>query len=86
MNSTQKLELPLRGDETSAKKYLEEKDLGTFTSYETTDPRFSNDYGLSYNYYVSGQTYETYWGNTGITYEWKTEFGYYPIISSITYS
>jgi len=78
--------LPLRADETSAKKYLEDNNLGTFASLTSNGEKFSNDYGGGYNYYVSGETYITYWLNTGITYEWRTEFGYYPTIESITYS
>lgn len=78
--------LPLRADETTAKKYLEDTGLGTYSSFTSNDCTFSNDYGKTYNYYVSGETYTTYWQNTGITYEWRTEFGYYPTISSITYS
>lgn len=79
-------ELPLRADETTAKKFLEDKSLGTFDSFESTDPKFSNNYGSTYNYYLSGETTTEYWGNTGLTYEWITEFGYLPIITSITYS
>lgn len=80
-------ELPLRADETTAKKYVEDNGLGTYNSFKADgNVRFSNDYGKTYNYYVSGLTYETYWGNSGITYEWRTEFGYDPIISSIDYS
>lgn len=77
--------LPLRADDVSANKYLEEENLGNLVNYISTQNNFSNDYGQLYNYYISGETIETYWGNTGITYDWKTEFGYYPIISTITY-
>ena len=80
-------ELPIRADETTAKKYVEDKNLGTYNSFKTDGKvLFSNDYGNAYNYYVSGLTYETYWGNSGISYEWRTGFGYDPIISSIDYS
>ena len=78
-------ELPLRADETTAKKYLEDNGLGTYSSFESSNPNFSNKYGNAYNYYLSGETTTEYWGNTGITYEWRTEFGYYPVITSITY-
>jgi hypothetical protein len=80
-------ELPLRGDIVSAKKYLEDNNLGTFNSFTTNkNVRFSNNGGIAYNYYLSGQTYTTYWGNTGVTYEWRTGFGYESIIDSIDYT
>jgi hypothetical protein len=78
--------LPLRGDDDTAKKYVEVNNLGTLTSYTTTNPKFSNDGGVAYNRYLSGVTYDTYWGNTGITYAWVTEYGYYPIIDTIEFS
>lgn len=79
-------EKPLRADATTAKKYLEETGLGTYSSFTSGDPVFSNNYGYVYQYYVSGGTYTDYWLNTGVTYDWRTEFGYYPVITSITYS
>lgn len=77
-------ELPLRADETTAKKFLEENELGELDNFESSKNKFSNDYGNLYNYYVSGDTYTNYWGITGYTYEWKTEFGYSPVITSIS--
>lgn len=79
--------LPIRADEISAKRFIEENNLGEYDSFVSkNDNRFSNDYGHLYNYYLSGQTYVDYWLNTGITYEWRTEFGYYPTINSINYT
>jgi hypothetical protein len=80
-------ELPIRADATSAQAYIEEKALGTYTSFTSNnDNRFANDGGHLYNYYISGETYTDYWLNTGVTYSWRTEFGYYATISGITYS
>jgi hypothetical protein len=80
-------ELPIRADEISATRYIEDKGLGSYDSFlSNNDNRFSNDGGQPYNYYVSGETYVDYWLNTGITYEWRTEFGYYPTIASIDYT
>ncbi len=77
---------PLRADVTTATKYLEETGLGTYSSMTSGDNRVSNEYGHVYNYYISGETYTDYWLNTGLTYEWRTEFGYQPIILTLTYS
>lgn len=83
--SSQLKELPLKSDVTTAKKYLEDNNLGTYVSFTSNDVRFSNEGSTAYNYYVSGLTYTTYWKNTGITYEWRTEYGYSSTINSITY-
>ena len=79
-------ELPLRADATSAQAYIEDKGLGSYSSFTSGEPRFSNEYGLAYQWYASGVTYQTFWGHTGLTYGWVTEFGYQPIITTITYS
>jgi len=80
-------ELPIRADATSAARYIEDKSLGTYGSFTSAmDNRFSDGGGHSYNYYISGATYTDYWLNTGITYEWRTEFGYDPTISTIIYT
>ena len=80
-------ELPIRADETSAKKFITDQGLGTYSSFESAkDNRFSNEYAHSYNYYLSGETYTDYWLNSGLTYEWRTEFGYGPTIASIDYT
>ena len=79
--------LPLRADATSAQRYIEEESLGSYDSFTSNDDnRFSNDGGHTYNYYLSSVTYTDYWLNTGITYSWRTEYGYYPTIASITYT
>jgi len=76
-------DLPLKADETTAKKYLEDTNSGTYVNFTSNDVRFSNDGGVAYNYYVSGKTYITYWGNSGVTYEWRTGYGYENTIRSI---
>jgi len=78
--------LPLRADATTATRYVEEMG-GTYSSFTSAlDNRFSDGGGHAYNYYVSGITTTDYWLNTGITYEWRTEFGYDPTIATITYA
>lgn len=66
----------IAGDDASVKQYLLDNGFPTgSTSYVLEDQRFSNDGGLSYQYWdtTSGAT-------------WKTEFGYRPIVTSVTYS
>ena len=85
--NSQLWELPLKSDVTTAMKYVEENNLGTYSSFTSNENvRFSNDGSILYNYYISGATYTDYWENTGITYEWRTESGHDAIITSITYS
>lgn len=80
-------ELPIRADATSAKRYIQDNGLGTYGSFTSAmDNRFSDSGGHSYNYYVSGVTTTDYWLNTGVTYAWKTEYGYGPTIATITYT
>jgi hypothetical protein len=80
-------ELPLRADDTSVERYFIDKNIDKSWSLYTVKPnRFSNDYGETYNYYISGETYTTYWQNSVTIYEWRTEFGYYPIVDTIEYS
>ena len=80
-------DLPIRADATSATKYIEDKGLGSYSSFVSADDnRFSNDYGHAYNYYISGETITDYWMITGHSYEWRTEFGYGPTIASIDYT
>jgi len=79
--------LPLRADATSAARYIEENGLGTYGSFTSNDDnKFSNDGGNRYQYYVSGVTYVDYWLNSGYSYEWRTEYGYYPTIATIVYT
>jgi len=79
--------LPLRSDITTATKYIQENSLGSYSSFTSdSDNRFSDDGGHAYNYYVSGVTYIDYWQNSGITSEWRTEFGYGSTIETITYT
>jgi len=77
-------EIPLYGDNDTVEKYLEEMDLGSLVSFTSGGNRFSNDFGHTYNKYLSGVTYTDYWLNTGVTHEWRTEFGYLPIVETIT--
>ena len=79
--------LPIRADATSAERYIQDNGLGTYGSFTSAmDNRFSDGGGHPYNYYVSGVTTTDYWLNTGVTYAWKTEYGYSATISTITYS
>lgn len=59
MNFPEKIlgELPLKADDITARKFIEDNDLGTLVSFESSNPKFSNNHGTTYNYYVSGQTY-----------------------------
>ena len=81
-------ELPLLGDQTTAKKYLEENSLGAFSSMTTSSPVFSNDGSRVFQQYISGQTWSK--GDpsylSGKTYEWRTISGYDSIILTITHS
>jgi len=79
-------DLPIRADATSAERYIQEKNLGTYSSFTSADDnRFSDGGGHAYNFYMSGVTTTDYWLNTGITYTWKTEFGYDATIGTISY-
>lgn len=78
--------LPLRADATTAERYIQDMGLGTYSSFTSNGNIFSDSGSQLYNYYVSGETYTDYWLNTGITYEWRTESGYYPTIATIDYS
>jgi len=79
--------LPIRADDTSAKRYIQDNELGTYNSFTSAmDNRFSDGGGHAYNFYMSGVTITEYWLNTGITYEWKTEYGYDATIGTITYT
>ena len=69
------MELPIRSDNTTVTKYMDENQLGSYSSYEPSDVKFSNSYGQLYNIY-----------RTDISpNKWFTEFGYDTVVESINY-
>lgn len=68
----------IAGDNESVKQYLLDNGFPTgTTSYVKEDQRFSNDGALTYQYWEWDAQLT---GNT-----WKTEFGFRPIATSVTY-
>ena len=68
-------DIPLRADDASVNQFCTEHRY-TLSSYTQDQGRFSNDGARLYNCYV--QT------TTGSTYGWKDEYGYAPVVTSIT--
>ena len=69
----------LRADEASVDQYCIDNDI-TKVSYTPEQQRFSNDGGLSYQYYGIEV------GSTGTTLTWNTVFGYEKVVQELIYS
>jgi len=69
----------IRADMATIIKYCADKGI-SYVSHSKEPQRFSNDGGLSYQYYGIAA------GSTGTTETWNTEFGFDQIVSQLVYS
>lgn len=69
----------LRADMATINQYCSDKGI-TYVSHTTEEKRFSNDGGLSYQYYG------VLIGSSGSTSTWNTEFGFSQVVTQIVYT
>jgi len=69
----------VRADMATINEYCSDKGI-TYVSHQPEPKRFSNDGGLSYQYFGIAV------GSTGTTSTWNTVFGYDQVVAELVYS